>query len=395
MASSILDLGIGYGCDLDLIEAIRQYSDDCYHNQSSEIYKEAYGFCNTSISEWDGEHCVAWVLSVCQKYGLDSFSVDLGHLGSSSGMLLLQSSKQDFCQMMGDVLGKILYQEIKLLKGSQSEKDYSVDMNLNADSYNLYKNDMQEYSISNMDSYELFHTYNSQGYTALDNYGNLDSHNLEVIQHSYRHNESPDSQIYEDSQNYGHYTCDESGVGNVDDLEYINPKDLIRMDSYEAKMAFQDKDLELHDAHNSTYHPGENVNISQESEGLMGSNQLELAKDTCGKVATTSKRQEREPKNWEFLIRLLADPRANPKLIRWDDETKGTFFLEKPDIITYLWNSRSNKPPISYHNFARGLRYHYKTGALFKIEERQLVYGCGPKAIEFYKKIKSKATNMY
>ena len=65
---------------------------------------------------------------------------------------------------------------------------------------------------------------------------------------------------------------------------------------------------------------------------------------------------ERETKNWEFLIRLLADPRANPKLIRWDDETKGTFFLEKPDIITYLWNSRSNKPPISYHNFARGLR---------------------------------------
>ncbi|CAL4124891.1 unnamed protein product, partial [Meganyctiphanes norvegica] len=108
------------------------------------------------------------------------------------------------------------------------------------------------------------------------------------------------------------------------------------------------------------------------------------------KVAVSSKRLERKPKNWEFLIRLLADHRANPKLIRWEDEAKGTFLLVKPQIITDLWNSKTKKTKISYHNFARGLRYHYKTGALFNVGDRQLVYGCGPKAVEFLRKSKQR-----
>ncbi|CAL4242078.1 unnamed protein product, partial [Meganyctiphanes norvegica] len=123
-------------------------------------------------------------------------------------------------------------------------------------------------------------------------------------------------------------------------------------------------------------------------------NSSELAKYSSDKVAVSSKRKERIPKNWEFLIRLLADPRANPKLIRWEDEAKGTFLLVQPEIITDLWNSRRpNKDPISYNNFARGLRYHYKTGALFNVGERQMVYGCGPKAIELFNKIKAREAN--
>ncbi|CAL4163219.1 unnamed protein product, partial [Meganyctiphanes norvegica] len=144
----------------------------------------------------------------------------------------------------------------------------------------------------------------------------------------------------------------------------------------------QDDTFDLSCEQNHTYNHTfgdykENCN-NQESEQMMGSSSSGLASYSCDKVAVSSKRREREPKNWEFLIRLLADPRANPKLIRWDDDAKGTFLLVQPETITDLWNSRPNRHPISYNNFARGLRYHYKTGALFNVGERQLVYGCGP-----------------
>ncbi|CAL4112444.1 unnamed protein product, partial [Meganyctiphanes norvegica] len=95
----------------------------------------------------------------------------------------------------------------------------------------------------------------------------------------------------------------------------------------------------------------------------------------------------REPKNWEFLIRLLVNPLANPKIIRWEDKEQATFRLVHPEVITQLWNARSTKPNVTYKNFARGLRYHYTTGALVSVSERQFVYGCGPKALEFLDKL--------
>lgn len=65
---------------------------------------------------------------------------------------------------------------------------------------------------------------------------------------------------------------------------------------------------------------------------------------------------ERGPKSWEFLMRLLADPRTNPKLIKWEDESRTTFRLTQPDCIATLWSSRGSNKQQSYNNFARGLR---------------------------------------
>lgn len=66
---------------------------------------------------------------------------------------------------------------------------------------------------------------------------------------------------------------------------------------------------------------------------------------------------ERGPKSWEFLIRLLADKRTNPALIRWEDEASATFRLTQPAIIAKMWGARSEKSNLTYVNFARGLRY--------------------------------------
>ncbi|XP_037791250.1 ETS homologous factor-like [Penaeus monodon] len=97
----------------------------------------------------------------------------------------------------------------------------------------------------------------------------------------------------------------------------------------------------------------------------------------------------RGPKNWEFLIRLLANPRSNPSLIRWEDESRAIFRLVQPYAIAKLWASRtSHAPPLSYNNFARGLRYHYNKGALEAVSEKQLVYRFGPKGLRFLRDLR-------
>ncbi|CAL4144081.1 unnamed protein product, partial [Meganyctiphanes norvegica] len=329
------------------------------------------------ISEWDGEQCVSWVLLTCHKRGLEAFSIDLGLLSNTSGVLLLQSSKQDFCQMMGDSLGRIFYDELQKLKGQQRTKGYSTNVLPNIgidesysshyipnDSYNSYTSDIQFYSegqedsISNGETHEKYATHKSAGCMNFSSYNDEYSHSSDSSPGSYSYDGSPSYQNFEHSHNYEYYSSDESALGVIDDLQNIDTKDLIRLDSYEVTMAYQDDTFDISGPPNYIYnHTSEDYkanNSTKESEEMMERNSSRLAKYSSDKVAVSSRRKERDPKNWEFLIRLLADSRANPKLIRWEDESKGTFLLVQPETITDLWNSRRpNKDPISYTNFAR------------------------------------------
>lgn len=106
--------------------------------------------------------------------------------------------------------------------------------------------------------------------------------------------------------------------------------------------------------------------------------------DPLAHMNTSSRRRSRGPKNWEFIARLLVDSSSNPSLVQWVDEGKYTFKFNRPQQIAIMWGQRSTKKEqLTYDNFARGLRYHYKTGALIPVQERQLVYRCGQKMQEF------------
>ncbi|KAK7065814.1 hypothetical protein SK128_002184, partial [Halocaridina rubra] len=101
--------------------------------------------------------------------------------------------------------------------------------------------------------------------------------------------------------------------------------------------------------------------------------------------------QDRGIKNWEFLMRLLLDPRTNPSLIEWENEATATFRLKQPTVIASLWASRHpGETDLSYNNFARGLRHHYKSKTLLPIPQRQLVYQCGQKAKEFLEHLRKR-----
>ena len=86
-------------------------------------------------------------------------------------------------------------------------------------------------------------------------------------------------------------------------------------------------------------------------------------------------------------MRLLANNETNPSVICWEDRENYVFRLVEPEKIIEMWNERTHKTSQNYDNFARGLRYHYQKGVLQPVPERQLVYRCGPVAIQYFNNI--------
>ena len=110
---------------------------------------------------------------------------------------------------------------------------------------------------------------------------------------------------------------------------------------------------------------------------------IEKSDPLLQKIPTNKRKRVRGPKCWEFLLRLLMDPLSNPSLIRWENKDNGIFRLVKPTVVAQRWGKRTGKhsnESLTYDNFARGLRYHYATGALKAVSEKSFVYKFGPKA---------------
>lgn len=161
-------------------------------------------------------------------------------------------------------------------------------------------------------------------------------------------------------------------------------------------------------SYSSTQQPASNYNVydslpSTSRDNIEKTEVYSPEQNTLGSNKSTSKKEKSEddpclkrvqsnahgkrfrgPKAWEFLARLLKDPSTNGNIIRWEDEENMVFRLVNPNEIARRWGSRQvkNSKCRSYENFARSLRYHYSTGALASVSERQLVYKFGPKAIK-------------
>ncbi|XP_042855237.1 ETS homologous factor-like isoform X2 [Penaeus japonicus] len=135
--------------------------------------------------------------------------------------------------------------------------------------------------------------------------------------------------------------------------------------------------------HEAASHMGAGCKVDDSEVVSSGSVDEEGQPDPYLNRISTNRRRHRGPKSWEFLMRLLADERTNPSVIKWEDQEMATFRLIQPHYIAKLWGKRSGRPELTYNNFARALRYHYKKGQLVKVSERQLVYGCGPDALVF------------
>ncbi|XP_064083705.1 ETS homologous factor-like [Macrobrachium nipponense] len=303
-------------------------------------------FRKIPVGDWRGEDCVDWADAVCRKRGIDPASISTWDFRNSTGATLLQFSPEHFVAFVGDRYGEVFFQELQALwrKGNNGK------------------------SISKPASSE-----GAYGYTAPGEGLFL------ATSGAYQDSKDIFSYTTEDLKDLAQYFPDE----DYDPLSH----DLQDLDLLEEFMP-----IKYDEPHLSYEYPVPSETSPSSSLAAATSSSVgDLAStedDVFKKIPTNTRRKVRGPRSWEFLVRLLVDKRTNPALIRWEDEATATFRLTQPNIIAQMWGKRSKNPKLSYVNFARGLRYHYNTGALEPVSERQLVYRWGPKALEYLDELK-------
>ncbi|XP_064083091.1 ETS homologous factor-like [Macrobrachium nipponense] len=277
-------------------------------------------YAGKDVAYWMPQDCLDWAGSVCRKRGIDQSTVDLWAFKSYTGSDLLHFTCQDFSNIIGSIYGPLFQQEFAAL-------------------YNKREQDKIQGAVGG-----CVPTYGSFEYPTQES--GYDSDPWELT-----------SEDIKDLDRYIHHQADDPLAGSLSDLGF---QEQFLPISFEGSQQIPEAALQQ-----SSY------GASSSGEGQVPLKQVETKKKTRG------------PKNWEFVIGLLSDPRTNPSLIRWEDKTQATFRLVQPTAIAQMWGRRTNKPNLTYDNFARGLRYHYTTGALEAVSEKQLVYKCGPKALKF------------
>ncbi|CAL4151876.1 unnamed protein product [Meganyctiphanes norvegica] len=172
---------------------------------------------------------------------------------------------------------------------------------------------------------------------------------------------SKDQSLF-DATGFLYDTSDQSYGSGFDD-GFIRKKESYNTDQYDYSL-FQDVKPNLAEQDESYMVPDINVAKTQDQHNCLY--------DSIQNP--NRKSRKRGPKVWEFVLRCLLDSRCNPFLLCWENMSTGTFRIVQPEQLAKLWGARTGKPDLSYENFSRSLRYHYKQGMLEGLPDRQLVY---------------------
>nr|XP_045596569.1 ETS homologous factor-like isoform X2 [Procambarus clarkii] len=273
-------------------------------------------FTSRNVRDWDGEECLEWAESVCEQLGLERTSLDLWSFKTTTGSNLLQLSQENFSQLLGPRFGQVFYSQLRALsnrKGTGKTKS-------------RHRQQEAEDPSSSSSIFTSGHDVSSVVGTSYD----YAAASCDPTSPAY----DPDSWelTSEDFKELDRYIPDDSWDPLTENLEGLDLQEQFMPIKYEEETWAA-----------AAMTPTATPTATPET-------------DVFQKIPTNTRRRERGPKSWEFLLRLLEDRRSNPALIRWEDEANGTFRLVQPNVIAQMWGARSEKPNLSYFNFARGLR---------------------------------------
>lgn len=79
----------------------------------------------------------------------------------------------------------------------------------------------------------------------------------------------------------------------------------------------------------------------------------------------------------QWILSLLRDPQYNPRVITWENEDDGIFYITDTTKYAKLWGERKKNPSMNYEKLSRAMRYYYKNGELISVEKRT-TYQFGP-----------------
>jgi len=84
----------------------------------------------------------------------------------------------------------------------------------------------------------------------------------------------------------------------------------------------------------------------------------------------------------QWIVSLLRDPRYNPKVITWLDETKGIFHIKNTNTFAKLWGIVKHNENMNYEKLSRAMRYSYQNNELQMVPEQRLTYKFGPNMLD-------------
>jgi len=72
----------------------------------------------------------------------------------------------------------------------------------------------------------------------------------------------------------------------------------------------------------------------------------------------------------QWILSLLRDSEYNPRVLSWDNEEEGVFYVSDTAKFAKLWGERKKNPSMNYEKLSRAMRYYYKNGELMAVEKR-------------------------
>jgi len=98
-----------------------------------------------------------------------------------------------------------------------------------------------------------------------------------------------------------------------------------------------------------------------------------------GNKSTTCK-QWKYGKLWEFIRDLLKIKKYNPSVIRWENVEEGEFRIVDSVVVAQLWATVRGNKRMNYEKLSRAMRYYYKYKIFQIVPSKRLVYKFGSRA---------------
>ncbi|XP_042235684.1 uncharacterized protein LOC121875286 [Homarus americanus] len=290
--------------------------------EGQDILMNIEAYENNDVLNWSPEVCFKWAESVCYRNGIDLQQVDLSVFLAVTGRELSMYSQFDFCKYFGSLYGGVFFEEMRQLfvqpgiaSGTPSY-EYEDATSPSSDSYSNFDGDFSEKNVTP----ELSRLkVTEEDFTVMDDFlhqeQNWDLLQLETQQQY--HVEGRESIAPTYNENYTHYSTPVSAPISCP----ITVPEL----KIEEPMIFDDSSSEAASSPDAVV-----PSFSPSCNALK-------------KIRTKSRKRERGPKNWEFVIRLLADKDYNPSYIRWEDRENNTFRFVIPGAVANMWG-RGQRP---------------------------------------------------
>jgi len=131
-----------------------------------------------------------------------------------------------------------------------------------------------------------------------------------------------------------------------------------------------DEDWEPEEEEPVRKRPGQSAPRRKPCRYRVGRKEEREGEGAAHKPPVPQRRKTGTKKITQWILSLLRDPEYNPRVISWENEQEGVFYINDTAKYAKLWGDRKKNPSMNYEKLSRAMRYYYKNGELSAVEKR-------------------------